>query len=107
MLGDSKAFSGFATDDLETAQRFYGEGREWRKIAAANPGVLTGGPDRLVPGWQLLIPDVDPSMPLRHPVEGDVRNGLQLHVALTSALLRNTMPESLTGTPLRAMVQVV
>jgi catechol 2,3-dioxygenase-like lactoylglutathione lyase family enzyme len=25
MLRDSKAFSGFATDDLETAQRFYGE----------------------------------------------------------------------------------
>jgi len=25
MLGDSKAFSGFATDDLEAAQRFYGE----------------------------------------------------------------------------------
>jgi predicted enzyme related to lactoylglutathione lyase len=25
MLRDSKAFSGFATDDLEAAQRFYGE----------------------------------------------------------------------------------
>jgi catechol 2,3-dioxygenase-like lactoylglutathione lyase family enzyme len=25
MLGDSKAFSGFATDDLDAAQRFYGD----------------------------------------------------------------------------------
>ena len=49
-------------DDLwSLAERFYGEGREWRKIAAANPGVLTGGPDRLVPGWRLLIPDVEHS----------------------------------------------
>ncbi len=47
-------------DDLwSLAERFYGEGREWRKIAAANPDVLTGGPDRLVPGWRLLIPDVE------------------------------------------------
>ena len=47
-------------DDLwSLAERFYGEGREWRKIAAANPDVLTGGPDRLAPGWRLLIPDVD------------------------------------------------
>ena len=49
-------------DDLwSLAERFYGEGREWRRIAAANPEVLTGGPDRLSPGWRLVIPDVDPS----------------------------------------------
>jgi len=49
-------------DDLwSLAERFYGEGREWRKIAAANPDVLTGGPDRLTPGWRLLIPDVEQS----------------------------------------------
>ncbi len=47
-------------DDLwSLAERFYDEGREWRKIAAANPDILTGGPDRLVPGWRLLIPDVE------------------------------------------------
>ena len=49
-------------DDLWTlAERFYGEGRDWRKIAAANPDLLTGGPDRLEPGWRLLIPDVEQS----------------------------------------------
>lgn len=41
------------------AERYYGEGREWRKIAAANPQVLSGGPDRLQPGWKLVIPDLD------------------------------------------------
>ncbi|HEU5486824.1 MAG TPA: LysM peptidoglycan-binding domain-containing protein, partial [Microlunatus sp.] len=45
-------------DDLwSLAERFYGEGREWRQIAAANPEVLTGGPDRLEAGWRLTIPD--------------------------------------------------
>ena len=40
-------------DDLwSLAERFYGEGRDWRKIAAANPDLLTGGPDRLEPGWR-------------------------------------------------------
>ena len=49
-------------DDLwSLAERFYGEGRDWRKIAAANPDLLTGGPDRLEPGWRLLIPDVEQS----------------------------------------------
>jgi nucleoid-associated protein YgaU len=47
-------------DDLwSLAERFYGEGRDWRKIAAANPELLTGGPDRLEPGWRLLVPDVE------------------------------------------------
>ena len=49
-------------DDLwSLAERFYGAGRDWRKIAAANPDLLTGGPDRLEPGWRLLIPDVEES----------------------------------------------
>ena len=34
-----------AGDDLwSLAERYYGDGRDWRKIAAANPKVLTGGP---------------------------------------------------------------
>jgi LysM repeat protein len=49
-----------AGDDLwSLAERYYGDGRDWRKIAAANPTVLTGGPDRLQIGWKLKIPDVD------------------------------------------------
>ena len=49
-----------AGDDLwSLAERYYGNGREWRKIAAANPKVLTGGPDRLQVGWRLKIPDLD------------------------------------------------
>ena len=47
-------------DDLwSLAERYYGDGRDWRKIAAANPTVLTGGPDRLQVGWRLRIPDLD------------------------------------------------
>ncbi|HLM21123.1 MAG TPA: LysM peptidoglycan-binding domain-containing protein [Propionibacteriaceae bacterium] len=54
-------------DDLwSLAERYYGDGRDWRKIAAANPTVLTGGPDRLQVGWRLRIPDLD---------EGLVRDG--------------------------------
>ena len=54
-------------DDLwSLAERYYGEGREWRRIAAANPDRLTGGPDRLVPGWRLLIPDADRREVRRH-----------------------------------------
>ncbi|MET1007947.1 MAG: hypothetical protein ABWX96_20515, partial [Propionibacteriaceae bacterium] len=35
-------------DDLwSLAEHYYGEGRQWRKIAQANPDRLTGGPDRL------------------------------------------------------------
>ena len=49
-----------AGDDLwSLAERYYGDGRDWRKIAAANPHVLTGGPDRLQVGWRLRIPDLD------------------------------------------------
>jgi LysM domain len=49
-----------AGDDLwSLAERYYGDGRVWRKIAAANPTVLTGGPDRLQIGWRLKIPDAD------------------------------------------------
>ncbi|GAA2094300.1 hypothetical protein GCM10009841_04700 [Microlunatus panaciterrae] len=45
-------------DDLwSLAEHYYGNGRDWRRIAAANPSVLTGGPDRLQPGWRLRIPD--------------------------------------------------
>ena len=32
------------------------------RIAAANPTVLTGGPDRLQVGWRLKIPDLDEGM---------------------------------------------
>jgi LysM repeat protein len=50
-------------DDLwSLAERYYGDGREWRKIAAANPKLLTGGPDRLQVGWRLRIPDPDEGM---------------------------------------------
>jgi LysM repeat protein len=49
-----------AGDDLwSLAERYYGDGRDWRKIAAANPTVLTGGPDRLQIGWRLKIPDLE------------------------------------------------
>jgi nucleoid-associated protein YgaU len=49
-------------DDLwSLAERYYGHGLEWRRIAAANPKVLTGGPDRLEPGWRLVIPGVEKS----------------------------------------------
>ncbi|MCW2803249.1 MAG: hypothetical protein QOF52_1372 [Propionibacteriaceae bacterium] len=44
-------------DDLwSLAERYYGHGREWRRIAVANSQLLTGGPDRLQPGWRLVIP---------------------------------------------------
>lgn len=44
-------------DDLwSLAERYYDDGRAWRRIAAANPDLLTGGPDRLQVGWNLIIP---------------------------------------------------
>ncbi len=44
-------------DELWTlAEHYYGHGREWRKIAEANPHLLTGGPDKLQVGWKLMIP---------------------------------------------------
>nr|WP_294695822.1 LysM peptidoglycan-binding domain-containing protein [uncultured Friedmanniella sp.] len=46
-------------DDLwSLAERYYGSGPEWRRIAAANPDRLTGGPDRLEVGWRLRVPGV-------------------------------------------------
>jgi LysM domain len=48
-----------AGDDLwSLAEQYYGAGREWRKIAAANSHILSGGPDRLEPGWRLEVPGV-------------------------------------------------
>lgn len=46
----------FGDDLWSLAEHYYGQGREWRKIAAANPRQLSGGPDRLQPGWKLAIP---------------------------------------------------
>lgn len=44
-------------DDLwSLAEHYYGHGGQWRIIAAANPDVLSGGPDRLEAGWRLTIP---------------------------------------------------
>ena len=63
-------------DDLwSIAEHYYGDGREWRKIAAANPTVLTGGPDRLHVGWRLQIPDLDESQPHRSGHAVVVRRG--------------------------------
>lgn len=51
-------------DDLwSLAEQYYGEGRQWRRIAEANPEVLTGGPDRLEVGWKLRVPDDASSSP--------------------------------------------
>ena len=58
-------------DDLWTlAERFYGEGREWRRIAAANPSLLTGGPDHLETGWRLVIPAGSPDQGRSHSDRG-------------------------------------
>lgn len=47
-------------DDLwSLAEHYYGKGDQWRRIAHANPSVLSGGPDRLEPGWTLRIPGVE------------------------------------------------
>ena len=63
-------------DDLwSLAERYYGNGRDWRKIAAANPTVLTGGPDRLQIGWRLKIPDLDNDSRLGHQRMITVRRG--------------------------------
>ncbi len=51
-------------DDLWTlAERYYGRGPDWRRIASANPDRLTGGPDRLEVGWLLQIPGAPPVQP--------------------------------------------
>ena len=58
-------------DDLwSLAETYYGRGRDWRKIAMANPTVLTGGPDRLTTGMTLIIPD--PAHPAISPDEPTV-----------------------------------
>ena len=57
-------------DDLwSLAERYYGRGPAWRRIAAANPERLTGGPDRLRAGWRLVIPEVEETA--RHDTSGD------------------------------------
>ncbi|RCK70452.1 LysM peptidoglycan-binding domain-containing protein [Desertihabitans brevis] len=46
-------------DDLwSLAERYYGDGTQWRRIAAANPDRLTGGADHLQVGWHLVVPGV-------------------------------------------------
>ena len=63
-------------DDLwSLAEHYYGEGREWRRIAQANPDLLTGGPDRLEVGWRLIVPEdgTKPSPPGQRTVT--VRRG--------------------------------
>ncbi len=57
------------------AERFYGDGRAWRTIARANTDVLTGGPDVLVAGWRLRLPDVEPPASVRVQ-RGDTLRGL-------------------------------
>ena len=65
-----------AGDDLwSLAERYYGDGRDWRKIAAANPKILTGGPDRLQIGWRLKIPDTDAAVSDKSPRMITVRRG--------------------------------
>ena len=65
-----------AGDDLwSLAERYYGDGRDWRKVAAANPAILTGGPDRLQIGWRLKIPDADASVSDESPRMITVRRG--------------------------------
>lgn len=71
-------------DDLwSLAEHYYGHGREWRKIAEANPDLLTGGPDRLEVGWRLTIPGAhaDPLAARPHVVvrEGDTLSSLARH----------------------------
>lgn len=63
-------------DDLwSLAEHYYGSGRDWRRIAAANPHLLTGGPDRLQPGWQLSIPGLDPDKEVPGPSAVTVQPG--------------------------------
>jgi nucleoid-associated protein YgaU len=61
-------------DDLwSLAQQYFGRGSDWRRIAAANPERLTGGPDRLEAGWRLRIPGVERSESTANPEEGSRR----------------------------------
>lgn len=42
------------------AERYYGDGSQWRRILQANRGLISD-PDLIRPGWKLLIPDVTPT----------------------------------------------
>jgi catechol 2,3-dioxygenase-like lactoylglutathione lyase family enzyme len=75
MLGDSKAFSGFAVDDLEAARRFYGETLEQQvevldetnglmtlHLAGDRPTLIYRSPDFTPAGYTILnfpVDDVD------------------------------------------------
>ncbi|NLT30365.1 MAG: LysM peptidoglycan-binding domain-containing protein [Propionibacterium sp.] len=65
-------------DDLwSLAEHYYRDGTRWRQIAAANPELLTGGPDRLEAGWNLFIP-TEASTPTGATtvIAGDTLSGL-------------------------------
>jgi catechol 2,3-dioxygenase-like lactoylglutathione lyase family enzyme len=75
MLGDSKAYSGFAVDDLEAARRFYGEtlgqrvevldddsGLMTLHLAGDRPTLIYRSPDLTPPSYTILnfpVDDVD------------------------------------------------
>ena len=73
MLRDSKAFSGFAVDDLEAARRFYGETLEQQvevvddeeltlRLAGDRPTEIYLSPDLTPPSYTILnfpVEDVD------------------------------------------------
>ena len=99
------------------AERYYGDGRDWRKIAAANPKVLTGGPDRLQIGWRLKIPDPDAAVSDESRRIVTVRRGDTLSsiaerelgsgVALEGDLPRKPRPSSATPTSYAVGMQLV
>lgn len=79
---DSMIYTVKTGDDLwSLAERFYGDGGQWRRIAEANANRLTGGPDELVVGWRLTLPGITPpdSNPATEPSGGvhrvEVRSG--------------------------------
>lgn len=66
-------------DDLwSLAEHYYGDGSQWRQIAAANPDKLSGGPDVLQPGWELRIPNTEVVLdaPSIQVAEGDTLSSL-------------------------------
>lgn len=63
-------------DDLwSLAQRYYGDGASWRRIAQANQTVLLHDTDHLTPGMVLAIPDPQPPTHTT-VVEGDTLSAL-------------------------------
>ncbi|MCL1922920.1 MAG: LysM peptidoglycan-binding domain-containing protein [Propionibacteriaceae bacterium] len=42
------------------AERVYGNGQEWMRIAAANEDLLSGGADLIRVGWTFIIPSLNP-----------------------------------------------